>query len=274
MCRSNEEEIKGRFAYLLSSVQSALEANNVKVEDVHNLLLGLFPCFNDCIPKTNLSDIFNAATANKLWDYVHHSPVETLIRNLIPDHRSLMTQYKDRLSGFYTTTKLIEYIQDKSVQYDSDTEMDSSTEKTYTTKQYKKLTVKLNVSERKFTQISMIYVRDLWISFAEEFNIPSLTAIIDKILEGSLQIVWLLLPHLAELIRVSAHKSVQFFRQHDIIYVAIDDHVLYDAQLMVSLATNSRFVGYQLFFCLFRSRNIPILITAWRFLHSQKGLAH
>ena len=239
MFRSNEVEIKGRFAYLLISVQSALEANHVRVEDVRKFIIGMFRCHNDCIPKTNLSDIFDAVSGNNFWSYEHHSPLETLIRNLIPDHRSLMTQYKERLSGFYATTKLIEYIQEKSLQYDSDTEVDSGSEKRYDTKQYRKLTVKLKIPERKLTQISMIYVRDLWISFAEVFNIPSLTAVIDKILEGSLEIVWLILPHFAELISTSAHKSVEFFHRHDIIYVAIDDNIVYDAQLMVRLAPNS-----------------------------------
>lgn len=238
---SNEEEIKGRFAYLLISVQSALEANHVKVEDVRKFVIEMFRCHDDCIPKTNLSDIFNAVSVNNFWNYQHHSPLETLIRNLIPDHRSLMTQYKERLSGFYATTKLIEYIQEKYLQYDSDTEIDSGTssEKSYDTKQYRKLTVKLKMPERKLTQISMIYVRDLWISFADEFNIPSLTAVIDKILEGSLEIVWLILPHLAESISMSAHKSVEFFHRHDIIYVAIDDNIVYDAQLTVRLTLNS-----------------------------------
>ena len=147
MFRSNEEEIKGRFAYLLISVESALEANHVKVEDVRKFIIEMFRCRDDCIPKSNLSDIFNAVSVNNFWSYEHHSPLETLIRNLIPDHRSLMTQYKERLSGFYATTKLIEYIQEKSLdQYDSDTdETDISSEKRYTTKQYRKLTVKLKM---------------------------------------------------------------------------------------------------------------------------------
>ena len=239
MFRSNEDEIKGRFAYLLDSVESALEANNYKAEDVRKFIIKMFHCSDDCIPKSNLSDIFNAVSVNKFWSYEHHSPVETLIRNLIPDHRSLMTQYKERLAGFYLTTKLIEYIHEKSLddQYDSDMdERDISGGKIqYTTKQYRRLTVKLNMPQRKMTQISMIYIQDLWESFADEFNIPSLTAVIDKILEGSLEIVWLILPHFAELIETSAHKSMEFFRRHDITYVAIEDRIIYDEELTVSL---------------------------------------
>lgn len=262
MFRSNEEGIKSKFADLLNQVQSALKANNVEVDDVRNHLIRLL-CPDDVIPKATLSDIFNAITVNNLWSYEHHSPVEALIRDFIPDHLSLMTPYKQQLSGFHATIKLVEYIQAKQLdEYDSDTEMDVGQVKKYTPKQYRRLTVKLNISGRKMSQISMCYVQELWISFAEEFDIPSLTAIIDEILEGSLKIVWLVLPHVAELISTSAQKSVQFFRRHDIIYVAIDDHVVYDVQLIVSLTI--LFGIFSLSFSLCRMSGPQI---RWMFLH-------
>ena len=236
MFRSNMDAIKGRFASLLIEVESVLEANHVRVEDVRNFIIRTFCCSSDCMPKSNLSDIFNEASAQKIWSYEHYSPVDTLIRNLIPDHCSLMRQYKERFSGYFATIKLIEFIQENNFdQYDSDTdEMDVSTcsseKMQYTRKHYRKLKVKLKIPHTKITQISMNYVQELWVSFADQFDIPSLTAIIDKILEGSLKIVWLILPHFAELIRTSAHKSdsVEFFPRHDITFVAIDDCVVYD----------------------------------------------
>lgn len=233
---SNLGEIKGKFACLLLEVQSALKANHVEIDEVRNFLIGMFRCDDECIPNTNMSDIFNAVTRNNFWDHENHSPVETLLRNLIPDHRSMMVPYKDKLAGYYATTTLIDYIQNRNLQDDSDTEIDA---KRYSTQQYRRLRVKLKVPKGKMSQISMLYVRDLWISFAEEFDIPPLTAVIDDILEGSLEIVWLILPHFAELISKSAGRSVGFFHQHDIIYVTIDNEVLYDAQLTVSCLVHS-----------------------------------
>jgi hypothetical protein len=230
MFRSNEQEIKGRFASLLIEVESVLEANHVRVEVVRNFIIRTVRCSSDCIPKSNLSDIFNAVSVQNLWSYEHYYLLDTLIRNLIPDHCSLMTEYKERFSGYYAAIKLIEYIRENtSLDYVST----CSEKMQYTRKHYRKLTVKLKIPH-KMTQISMTYVQDLWVSFADEFNIPSLTSTIDKILEGSLRIVWLILPHFAELIRTSAHKSVEFFHQHDIIFVAIDDCIVYDEELMVS----------------------------------------
>ena len=82
----------------------------------------------------------------------------------------------------------------------------------------------------------MKYVQDLWSSFAEEFDLPSLTVVLDKILEGSLEIVWLILPHVAEKIASAASSkgAISFFRKLHMVYVAIDDHPIYDEKLMVN----------------------------------------
>ena len=109
MFRSNLEDIKSRFAYLLQDVRSALEANHVATSDVHGVLIGMLNC-GHCVPNTNLEDIFTAVTSHGFWDYTHHSPVEKLLCCFLPDHLSLMREYKAHLSGFYVTTKLIDYI--------------------------------------------------------------------------------------------------------------------------------------------------------------------
>ena len=227
MFRSNEEEIESRFGYLLIKVQSALKSNNVNARDVHQLLVTIFHR-DDCIPNTTLEDIFTAVRRNNLWNYDHHSPLEKVVERFIPGSLKLITEYKEHLSGFYTTTKLIDYMMSK-VNVEDEAEMDSNN-LALTKEHYRKLKVRLNIG-RKISEVSMIYVRDLWISFATEFDIPSLTAIIDKILEGSLEIIWLILPHEAEMIAISAQKSTLFFRKHNILYVAIDDQVIYSAQL-------------------------------------------
>lgn len=235
MMRSNIEEIKSRFSTLLMDVRSALEEKRVKVEDVFQLLVGIFQR-DDCIPNTSLIEIFTAMTINNLWNYQHHSPVEKLVHCFLPDRLSLMTKYKSYLSGFYATTKLIDYIRYTNLPQNDDSEEDPNKPlplQNYTVKDYRRLKVVLK-TDRKISKLSLVYVQELWNSFAEEFDIPSLTAVIDKILEGSIEIIWLIQPHVAEKIIVAAHKSTPFFRQHQIIYVAVDDHLVYDAALMVS----------------------------------------
>ena len=236
MIRSNIEEIKSRFSTLLLSVRSALEEEHIKVEDVRQMLIGIFQR-DDCIPSTNFVEIFNALTTNYLWSYQHHSPVEKLVRRFLPDQTSLITEYKSYLSGFYTTTKLIDYIRVADFPEDDDSEETDDPNRlplqSYSVKHYRKLKVVLK-TDRKISELSLVYGQELWNSFAEEFEIPSLTTVIHRILDGSIEIIWLVLPHVAEMIIASAHRSTSFFRQHKIIHIAVDDKQVYDADQTVS----------------------------------------
>ena len=56
--------------------------------------------------------------------------------------------------------------------------------------------VKLEL-ERKIDIIALKYVQDLWEEFVEEFDIPYLTAVIGKILSGSLHITWIITSEIA-----------------------------------------------------------------------------
>ena len=218
MSRSNLEDIKSRFANLLIEMKSALEANHVATNDVRSILVGMFPGSDPYIPKTNLEEIFDAASRHDLWNYWHHSPVEKLLCRCLPDHVSLIREYKEHLSGFCTTTKLIDYI--KYTNIDPGEGCNELPLGSYTKEQCKKLMVTLDI-KRNITTISLKYVQDLWERFAEEFDIPFLTAVIDSIVTGSLIITWLVPPDVAEKIAASAYKSTPFFEEHHIMSVTI-----------------------------------------------------
>ena len=140
-----------------------------------------------------------------------------------------MKAYKAHLSGFYLTTKLIDYIEYQNLSADdSDEECDQSAPK-LTTKQYKKIKVVLQL-ERKISEVSLDYVVKLWQSFAEEYEIPSLTAVIDRIVTGSLKVTWRVPQHVADAILPRS----KFFRSHGIVHVSIDDVIIYDEKQMVN----------------------------------------
>lgn len=226
MIRSNLEEITSRFGVLLSDVKAALKANHVRTSDVHSVIIEMYPQCNDVIPKTNLDSLFRAASRCRIWSYEHHSPVEKLLRRFIPDRSCIIKEYKEHLAGFYTTTKLIDYIRffNNAISISSGrNELDIGS---FTSDHYKTLTVKLDV-DRIITTRSLQYVQDLWKQFAEEFNIPFLTAVLDSILEGSLIIIWLVPTQVADKIAGSVHKATPFFKRQNIVSVAIDDNVIY-----------------------------------------------
>ena len=232
MIRSNEEEIRALFSSLLLSVQKALVSQSVDVSDVHQFLVNFFQqseCFRSL---STFGEIFAATTVHRLWDYQHYSPLERLTKQFLPNNQAIatsMTEYKANLTGFFLVTKLVDYIKYKGLAADSAAEQPLALKK-LTPKQYRQIKVVLQL-DRKVSELSLEYVRKLWFSFADEYELPCLTAVIDKIVAGSLEVSWLVLTHLTARIKPRS----KFFRRHGIILVLVDDVILYDEKKMVSL---------------------------------------
>ena len=232
-------KIKKQFVALSQKVQSALESRQVNVDDVCSFLVRYFSR-DDWIQNqrpSSFTELFEALSVFKLWNYNHYSPLELVSSQFLSgdaDVKALFSGYKGELSGFYTATELANYI--KLSEFE-DSEQDPHQllpVDIYKVADYRKLKVKLNLGQRKLSAITLSYVDELWRSLAEEFDLPSLTAVIDSIIKGSLEVTWLILPHFAEKIIAKSTKAVKFFRDHDIIQVAIDDDILYNEEKMVS----------------------------------------
>ena len=75
--------------------------------------------------------------------------------------------------------------------------------------------------------MSLSHVNQLWRSLAKEFDLPCLTAVIHSIVMGSLEVTWLILPHIAEEIvtKAKALNSDTFY--NEIVELKIDDVIIY-----------------------------------------------
>ena len=241
LTRKNLNKIKGQFSSLLVEVQSALKSNQVGVDKVHSFLVHYFSR-DDWINNdpSNFNELFNALSVAKLWNYDHYDLLEEITKRLLPndaDVKKLIFEYKGQLTGFYTTTKIADFI--KLSKFD-DSEQDPQQPlpvHTYTVKDYRKLKLKLKI-DRKISSMTLSYVDELWRSLAEEFDLPSLTAVLYSIIEGSLTLTWLILPHIAEKViaTYARTRTVKFFRYHGIVLVDIDSETIYDEEQMVRMA--------------------------------------
>ena len=230
MIRSNETTIKGLFSILLVKVRKALESYSVDIKDLRQFLSSFFKNDEYFRDVSCLEQLFTATSVNGLWDYKNYGPLEALAKNLLPDDPAierLMRDYKSNLSGYFMTIKILEHMEKKRLQPD-DSEEEPSPLKKFSLKQYRKIKVVLQL-DRRVSELSLAYIHSLWCSFAEEYELPSLTAIIDEIVEGSLTVTWIVLPHIASMIKPRS----KFFRRHQIILVLIDDVILYDEKKMV-----------------------------------------
>ena len=230
MIRLNEDEIKAAFSSLLLEVQLTLEATS-KIDEVRQFLLTFFRC---SLPETSsYNKLFEEIALKNLWTYQHHSPVEKLMDKFLSgdeELKRLMRSYKACLSGFYITTKLVDYIESQKLTMDDvDDESDDQQPPVLSLKQYRRLKVVLQV-ERKITKLSLEYVHKLWCSFAEEYDIPSLTVVLERVASGSLEITWLIPTVFADMIGPRS----KFFREHGIVRVCLDDTVIYNEEEMVS----------------------------------------
>ena len=252
MTRSVLLKIKRQFASLQVEVRSAMEARQVKLKDVHQFLVSFFQS-ECCIPEApDLTKLFNIITEAKLWRYDHYGPLAELAEAFLPDNkdpaRKLVSKYKDQLSGFYVVTKIVDFIDlsdfddsDDDSSNDSNDDSEDESQQSLLRKEYKKLYHELKVKLKlnrtiKFSSITMSYIETLWKALIKEFNLPPLTAIIKKIVAGSLIITWLVSSQISSVIAVSYSKALGFYQQHNIVQVQLDGHTLYDEEWIVSCA--------------------------------------
>ena len=239
LTEKNLRKIKTKFSTLTHEVQLALQSCKVSVNEVYSFLVRCFSR-NDWIQNpSNFDQLFNALSVAKLWNYDHYGPLEDITEQYLSNNISInnhVSRYKSDLTGFYTTTKIADFIKVHKSKFE-DTQQDTKESlpvDTYTLKDYRQLKVTLNIG-RKISAVTLSYVDELWRSLAEEFDLPSLTAVIHSIIEGSLVVTWLILPHVAEnIMSASINVDVKFFHRNGIAQMEIDSTVIFDEMKMVS----------------------------------------
>ena len=233
-------KIRSQFSLLVIKVRSAMQRNKIDALDVHQFLVTYFE--GECnIPEVpDFTKIFNAMTTTKLWHYDHYGALEELAESFLPEDdpaRAQVTEYKSQLTGFQATTRIIDFVKLNELEDREEIPGRMFSPKKYNS-HYQKLTVELRLN-RDISELTLLYVDKLWKSLMKEFHLPPLTAVMDKIVEGSLRITWLILPHIVEKIRATYFKSVEFFQRHNIIRIDLYGDggkglPLYDEASMVS----------------------------------------
>lgn len=113
MTRKNLNKIKRQFSSLLLKVQSALKSHHVSIDNVRNFLVHYFARSDWIHDPSNLDELFTALSVTKLWSYDHYDPLEEILKQFLADDddvKKFISDYKYQLTGFYTTTKIADYI--------------------------------------------------------------------------------------------------------------------------------------------------------------------
>ena len=184
----------------------------------------------ECIPKSsNLHEIFEGITRQKLWNYWKYYPLEEIVQVFAADDqdiKSWIKTYKQDLKSYKVTTKLIDCID--AVDSDSSDEALSGGQPARNDQQYyKKLSFKLKI---KFTDQTLMYVDNLWNEFAELYGLPPYAALLDCVRKGCISIVWLIPSYLAPKIHSAAPHNGDFYHKHEIIRVELDGKCIYQEE--------------------------------------------
>ena len=222
-------EIRSMFAALVIEVRKAVEIKvdmkNIEVKDVRQFLVDFFA--GECdIPKgADVCEIFESVSRAKLWRYDHYSPLQKLAKYCLPKEHPAVgqtTEYISRYAGFCATTSIFSFVKLSELLENDLPEDNQLFSPKKDNRYYRKLTLKLKM-KKTISEVTLKYVNELWESLQEEFDLPPLTAVIDKIVQGSLEITWLVLPHAVEKIRTMFYKSLKFLWQHNIIGIDLYD---------------------------------------------------
>ena len=230
VARRSLTQIKQSFATLLKKVAVKLRSKELDLEVFRFFIVNLFPP-GKCIPhSTNIITIFEAITENELWNFWHYSPVEKIVKEFAPNDenmRELIDTYKKELSGYRAATSIAEAIEVYSScirdheKGDRSHPLPARQDPAY----LERLTVKLKTPVADKT---LEYVHDLWISLAEYFLLPSLSALLDNIQKGCLEVSWLIPPHHLFQIVGNLQDNVSFLRSKDITRVLHAGVCVYD----------------------------------------------
>ena len=221
--KKNEDKIKQAFAHLVGQVLVMLMNLPVNIVVFRVYMSNLFLGILKHIPTSaSVSDFFIYISDNQMWSYTNHAPVESVAKEYLgrgnPEIEQLINKYETELAGYNATTSLVDYIalcKEKSVSA-------STFDKAY----YEKISVKLEIP---FTDETLEYVSELWKSLARRFLLPSLTALLYRVVEGSLVITWCIPHHFAMKIRenIRGAEAEEFFREYNIMEVKLDEEVVY-----------------------------------------------
>ena len=220
----NLESITDQFAILLRRFREAF--NGVDVKQVHEYLIDKLQCK---IPyHSDIQSFFNYLSYEKLWTYYHISLIESLDKHFLRQSGKSIQQhisdYKRLLSGFFVAKKII-----NSEFFTDSTSSESTTISVadYTREHHRVLKMRLEL-KRNVSEESLQYVAELWESLAIEFELPLLTAVIDRIVKKCLEITWLIFPSDAKKIIVAtAAGHTDFFEKYAITLLTIDDITIY-----------------------------------------------
>ena len=113
--QENRQAITAKFAAFQTKVCNRLLKNGVSTKDFQLFVTNQFPPGN-CIPQspTSLTEIFEAITHHRLWNFFHYSPLVRIVQKFganDPEMEGWVQTYRKDLKAYQLVTTIEEYIE-------------------------------------------------------------------------------------------------------------------------------------------------------------------
>ena len=230
------------FESLKSSVLKELNAVNVTVQRLHEVVVGVYP--DGAVPKklmvemkaaSSSQDFFAIITRHGMWNCINHHLLESVVENAVPRENQLqkrLKQHKGSVAEFVQKTPVLDYIDLCSMK---------ASEKTANVlpfDQYApdpvmfapfKLKLKLSTENRSLTVVLALQNHVM-----KQFSFLPPTLLLGTVSRGSIAIT-LHFPRVEmERVCAVAHSSGEFFKEHVVETANIDNQFQFQYQQTIS----------------------------------------
>ena len=222
--RENRQVITAKFAAFQTKVCNKLFKNGVNTKVFRLFVTNQFPP-GDCIPQspTNLTEVFEAITHHRLWDYFHYSPLVQIVQTFganDDEMESWVQTYKQDLKAYSLVATVEDYIEADLDNADTPPlDCAKYDPRYYTPVEWK----------TKFVDHTLQYLAEVWELFSYRYLVPDSppTALLDRVRRGCFSVTWLVpsgvIPQLIKRVQL----DTEFFQQHCIVKVTVGNECIY-----------------------------------------------
>ena len=220
LTQANLLKIKLKFSTLVSKTSDQLQ-EKVDISKLQHSIITAFSITHEGTiaefkAAGDVASLFDLLTRHGLLSYRNYHFLTAIINEFIPNIHDVMVDYQKDYAGYQFATNLERHLAAETNLVDPNPELFSCL----------KITVPINLSDRALT-----YIEELWESLLTRFKLPSCQLLLKSILGGSIDISWCFPQCETTRIIEVVKSSFQFFTDHSIIRVSINEQVFYEFSL-------------------------------------------
>ena len=230
--RENRQAITAKFADFKTKVCNKLSKNGVNIKDFQMFVTSQFPP-GDCIPQspTSLTEVFEAITHHRLWDYFHYSPLVQIAKKFganDPEMANWVQTYKQDLKAYSVVASVEEYIEADLDVADPPPAKRASYDTCYCAKYDPRYYTPVEW-KTKFVNHTLQYLAEVWELFSYRYLVPDSppTAMLDRVHRGCFSVTWLVPSGLIPSLIKGVQLDTEFFQQYRILKVTVGDECIY-----------------------------------------------